>query len=35
MPAPTAGGNPRPTGATAKPKTKKKQVSKKDNQGKQ
>jgi len=25
MPAPTAGGNPKPTSATAKPKTKKKQ----------
>jgi len=25
MPSPTAGGNPKPTGAVAKPKTKKKQ----------
>jgi len=30
MPAPSAGGNPKPTSATAKPKTKKKDSKKKD-----
>ena len=30
MPAPTAGGNPKPTGATAKPKTRKKEIKKED-----